>query len=482
MIDLRPILYALGALLLIMATAMLVPVATDIMSQNIDWQIFLIAAMFTGVFGGMLLLANSGTASDMNLRQAFILTNLSWVTLPAFAALPFAFSELDLSYTDAFFEAMSGLTTTGSTVISGLDTAPPGILIWRGLLQWIGGIGIIVMTVAILPMLQVGGMQLFKTESFDYGEKILPRATQLSSAIGGLYLSATALCMLLLVIAGMKPFDAMVHAMTSIATGGFSTSDGSVGHFDSGLIHFIIAIFMLLGSLPFVIYLQVLRGRPIALWRDEQVRAFLKLIIGFVAIVTLWLIAFKGFTVAEAFQYGGFNIISVITGTGYATTDYGQWGSFSVSLFFFAMFIGGCAGSTSCGIKIFRYLVLLKSMRSWVNRIFHPNGIFVARYNGHPIEDTVRNSVMAFLILFAALVFVLATLLAATGLDWITAFAGAGTSLANVGPGLGPIIGPSGTFAPLNDMAKWLLSLGMLVGRLEIFTILVLLSPAFWRG
>jgi len=482
MLDMRPVLYTLGSLVLMLAGGMFVPVLFDLLAGHQDWKVFVIAAFLTATVGGMFMLANRGTGDAINLKQAFLLTFLAWSTLPAFAALPLAFSELNLSYTDAYFEAMSGLTTTGSTVISGLDSAPPGILIWRALLQWFGGIGIVVMAVAVLPMLQVGGMQVFKAESFDTVEKILPRAGQISGVISGVYVALTALCMFAYIIGGMGAFDALAHAMTTIATGGFSTSDASIGKFDSFGLEMTTTLFMIIGSIPFILYLQILRGKPLLIWRDEQVRGFLQLVMFLCVAVVVWLIIWKGFSPAEAVRYGSFNIISVLTGTGYSTIDYSQWGSFSATLFFMVMFIGGCAGSTSCGIKIFRFQVLLKSMKSWIDQILQPNGVFIARYNGRPIREDVRNSVMSFLTLFLVTFLVLSLAISMTGADWITSFSSAGTALANVGPGLGEDVGPAGTFSGLNNAAKWLMSLGMLAGRLELFSVLVLLSPRFWRA
>ncbi|WP_286829328.1 MULTISPECIES: TrkH family potassium uptake protein [Kordiimonas] len=480
--DFRPVLYTLGALVVLLAAGMILPTLTDLAMGNPDWQTFLIALFLTAMVGGMMMLSTRDSGDALNLRQAFLVTTLAWAVLPGFAALPLAFSELDLSFTDAYFEAMSGLTTTGSTVISGLDHTPPGILLWRSLLQWFGGIGIVVMAVAVLPMLQVGGMQVFKVESFETVEKILPRAAQISVAMSGLYVAFTALCMMLYMIAGMGAFDALAHSMTAISTGGFSTSDASLGKFDSYAIDMITLVFMIIGSMPFLLFLQVLRGRPVALWRDEQTRGFLSLVLFLCAFVTVWLVIWKDFTVADAFRFGSFNIISVLTGTGYASTDYGQWGAFSSTLFFFVMFIGGCAGSTSCGIKIFRFQVLLKSMRSWIRHTVQPNGVFVARYNGRPIPSDVRGSVMSFLMFFMAIFLVLSILVASTGADLITAMSAVGSAMANVGPGVGDVVGPAGNFSSLTDTAKWLLSFGMLIGRLELFSVLVLFSPAFWRA
>lgn len=481
MISLRPVAYVLGSLIIMLAIGMMIPALADLSVSNRDWRIFALAAGLTALVGGLMMLANREGKLELSLRQAFVMTVSIWVVLPAFAALPFAFSALNLSYIDAYFEAMSGLTTTGATVISGLDGAPPGILLWRALLEWLGGIGIVVMAVAVLPMLQVGGMQLFKMEGYEASEKILPRAAQISGAISSLYIGASALLMFLLMLAGMNAFDSMVHAMTTIATGGFSSHDASVGYFDSGMIDLILSVFMIIGSLPFILLLQVMRGRPLALWRDEQVRAFAGFLGLLIVSVTLWLVVFKDFTYVEAFRYGGFNIISILTGTGFSSTDYGQWGAFSTTLFFFVMFIGGCAGSTSCGIKIFRFQVLFKAFSTWKARLLTPNGVFITRYNGQTIQPDVISSVMSYFTFFIISFFVLATAVTATGVDWLTALSGTGSALANVGPGLGTIIGPEGNYQSLPDGAKALLSFAMLLGRLEFFAVLVILSPSFWR-
>ena len=449
--------------------------------KNPDWEVFALAAAFTLLIGVMLMLTARSRARNLNQRQAFILTALSWTIIPAFGALPFTFSELELSYTDAFFEAMSGITTTGSTVLTGLDFAPPGILIWRALLQWLGGIGIIAMAIAILPMLQVGGMQLFRMESSDSSDKVLPRAAQLITYIGFIYLGMTMMCALSYWLAGMRGFDAVAHAMTTIATGGFSTSDQSIGHFASASVDTIAVVFMLLGSLPFVLYLRALRGNPGSLWRDSQVHWFLAIVLVAVSAMAFHLSLNNGFGLREAFRLASFNVVSIITGTGYATTDFGLWGTFGLTLLFFMMFVGGCAGSTTCGIKVFRFQVLYATAVTQIRRLLEPHGVFISYYNGKPIPYSVGDSVMSFFFLYALCFAVIAIGLGMIGLDFLTAMSGAATAISNVGPGLGDVIGPAGTFASLPDSAKWLLSLGMLLGRLELFTILVMLAPAFWR-
>ena len=478
---LRPVFLANGLLLLILGLSMLVPALLDVLVGHIDWQVFLAAAFFTSVAGGGLAVTSRGSEQALTLRNAFILTTSAWLVMPAFAALPFAFSELELSYTDAFFEAMSGLTTTGSTVITGLDTAPPGILIWRALLQWIGGIGIIVTAIAVLPTLGVGGMQLFRLESSDSSEKVLPRSAQIAGTIGVLYVSLTGLCALAYWLAGMTGFEAAAHAMTTIATGGFSTSDASIGYFASASIDYIGTVFMIIGSMPFLLYFQALRGRPILLWRDSQVRWFLITLAVLVGAMALWQTEANDVPAADAIRLSAFNVVSILTGTGYSTADYALWGHFAVTVFFFITFVGGCAGSTSCGIKIFRFQVLYAATRTQLDSLLRPHGVFVPYFNRRPIPEAVMDSVMSFFFLFALSFAVLALALNQLGLDPLTAISGAATAIANVGPGLGEIIGPAGTFKPLPDEAKWLLSAGMLLGRLELFTVLVMFTVSFWR-
>ena len=463
------------------AVAMCIPAIADATSGNSDWQVFAGSAMLTLFIGVLLMLTMRSTIRHISLHQAFVLTTLCWVITPTFAALPFSFSDLGLSYTDAFFEAMSGVTTTGATVITGLDSAPPGILLWRAILQWLGGIGIIAMAIAVLPMLRVGGMQLFHMESSDTSEKVLPRTAQITAWIAVIYLALTLLCALAYWLAGMDGFDAWAHAMTTIATGGFSTHDGSIGHFANPVIDAIATTFMLAGALPFVLYLRFLRGQRRALFTDSQVKLFALLVLAAVGITSLFLIISLEMGPISAIRYAAFNVISMMTGTGYATADFSQWGSFAIVLLFFIMFTGGCAGSTTCGLKVFRLQVLAGTAITQIRQLTQPHGVFITYYNGKPVPESVIDSVMSFFFLYVACFTGLAVALGLTGLDFLTAASGAASAIANVGPGLGPVIGPAGTFAPLGDAAKWILSAGMLLGRLELLTVLVLLAPAFWR-
>ncbi len=482
MLDLRPILLVNGILLALLGLAMLLPAVADLTVNHADAKVFLAAAAITLFVGVSLALTNWGHAGNLNVQQAFILTTSAWVFAPAFAALPFMFCELGLDYTDAFFEAMSGLTTTGSTVVTGLDTAPPGILLWRALLQWLGGIGIIVMAIAVLPMLQVGGMQLFRLESSEASEKILPRATEIAGSIAVVYVGFSLLCVVSYWAAGMSIFEAIIHAMTTISTGGFSTSDQSIGIFDSMAIDYITVIFMIVGSLPFVLYFHLLRGKPSLVFRDSQVQWFLVISFILVMVMTFYqtLSGING--IWQALRFASFSVISVISGTGYATLDYGAWGPFAVLAFFFTMFIGGCAGSASCGIKIFRFQIIYSASWQQIRKMVHPHGVFSPKYNGRLISSDVISSVMSFFFLYILCFTVLSIALSALGLDTLTALSAVSATISNVGPGLGNVVGPEGTYTSLPDAAKWLLSLAMLLGRLELFTVLVLFAPGFWRA
>lgn len=482
MVAIGPVLHIVGLLMSIMAVAMLLPAGVDLLVDNSDWEVFAGASalsLFVGV--SLMLSTQSPSATNLSLRQAFLLTTLSWLTIAAVAALPFAFSQLDMTVADAFFESMSGVTTTGATVIVGLDQAPPGILLWRALLQWLGGIGIIVMALAVLPMLSVGGMQLFQTEAFDAPDKVVPRAAQLAGGISGIYLAFTALFAAALWIVGLSGFDAIAHAMTTIATGGYSTRDNSVGHYDSSLVDWIIFFGMIFGSLPFVYYLRMMRGSLRPLFQDSQVKWFLAIVVIVVLAVSVWNWLVLDFAPMQALRYAAFNMVSVMTGTGFTTADYGNWGGFPITMVLCLMFVGGCAGSTTCGIKIFRIQVLYATAKAQIERLLRPHGVFIPYYNRKPIPETVSESVMGFFFLYILCFAVLAMMLSFIGLDFITAVSGAATAISNVGPGLGPIIGPAGNFDSLPASAKWLLSLGMLLGRLELFTVLVMLSPSFWR-
>ncbi|MCX7564923.1 TrkH family potassium uptake protein [Sulfitobacter sp. F26169L] len=480
--DLRPVGYVIGLLVAVLGAAMLVPLLVDVAEGRGQWPVFLQSSMMTLLGGSAIALAcASGVREGLTIQQTFLLTTTVWVALPLFGAIPFVLGQTDARAVDAVFEAMSGLTTTGATVLNGLDTLPKGLLIWRAILQWLGGIGIIVVAMVFLPELRVGGMQIFKSESFDTFGKILPRAGQIATQISGLYVAFTLICAMFYIYFGMNVFDATAHAMTTISTGGFANYDASFGTF-SGPLEYVAAIFMVLAALPFVRYVQLINGNPTALHRDPQVRGFVMTIAVLILLLVVLLEDGVHLSNEQAVREAFFNVTSIISGTGYASVDYMQWGSFAVALFFFIGLIGGCAGSTACSIKVFRYQLLFASIRAQLQRIRSPHGIFTPRYDGRPVGEDILASVMSFFMFFIVTLGLVSVALSMTGLDFVTSVSGASAALANIGPGLGDIIGPAGNFATLNDTAKWILVAAMLVGRLELMAVYVIFTVKFWRA
>lgn len=482
MLDFRPVGYVVGLLVFGLGVSMLFPMLWDSYQGNGHWFIFLESALLTCTIGGLTALASANGSTDrLSIQQTFILTTSVWVALPLFGALPFYLGNTGISFVDSFFEAMSGLTTTGSTILVGINDLPEGLKLWRGLLQWFGGIGVIVMAMVFLPALRIGGMQLFRSEGFDTFGKILPRAGQIAQSISIIYLTLTILCFLSYLAAGMSGVDAIVHAFTTIATGGFSNSDSSFVNYGP-TVEYVACFFMLLAALPFVRYVQFVSGNARPFFEDSQIRTFFLVILGLVVVLTVWQsFEFNNFgekTIRKAF----FSIVSIITGTGYVSVDYGSWGTFAVSFFFFLGLVGGCAGSTSCSIKIFRFQLLFASIKTQLQRIHSPNGIFSPRYEGRVIQEDVLSSVISFFVLFMVSIGIFSVLLGLTGLDFVTSISGAATAFANVGPGLGSEIGPTGNFSGLNDIAKYLLITAMLIGRLELLVIYAILTVNFWRS
>jgi trk system potassium uptake protein TrkH len=461
---------------------MFAPLIVDLGEDNGHWPVFATSAAITIVSGGFLALASSnGTHIGLDIQKTFLLTTLVWVVLSIFASIPFLLGFTNANIVDAIFEAVSGITTTGSTVLSELDKLPKGLLLWRGILQWLGGIGIIVVAMVFLPELRVGGMQIFRAEGFDTLGKILPRATTIAFQISIIYVGITIACGLAYVLAGMNFFDAVVHAFTTVATGGFSNYDDSFSVF-SWKVEYVAILFMILSALPFVRYVQLINGQGTAVFKDPQVKTFFVLICALVLLSTLVLSLQLNLSLELVFRKALFNITSIITGTGYASTNYMLWGGFLVSLLFFVGLVGGCAGSTTCSVKIFRYQIVFASIASQLKRIQSPNGIFIPRYQGRQISDDILNSVLTFFVVFFASLGILAALLSLTGLDLITSLSGAAAALGNIGPGLGETIGPDGNFSSLNETAKWLLIAGMLIGRLELMAVYILFTLKFWRN
>ena len=479
MSNYKTVFFTLGILQIILGVSMFIPIIVQFFYSEIDSSFFG-SSIVTIIFGTLFFLSNLDHDKKLNLQQAFLLTALSWISIAIFGSLPFVFSSIELSITDSFFESMSGITTTGSTIISDLENAPKGLLLWRAILQWLGGIGIIVMAITLMPIMNVGGMQLFKISSNDSSEKILPKSKEIALRLIYIYSGLTGLCAITYWIFGMGKFDSLTHSMTTIATGGFSNYNESIGYFNSLPIEVSSMFFIILGSIPFIAYIKFISGNKKIFLNDIQIKTFLKIIIFTVIILSIYLLFsnHENFSLRSIF----FNTISILSGTGYVNAEFDSWGSFPITLFLALMFIGGCAGSTACGVKIFRIQILYLFILNQLKKIIYPKGVFVIKYDQSAVDEKFIASIISFIYFYIVIFFILTVLLSLTGLDFITAMSGAATSISNVGPGLGPIIGPNGDFSSLPDLSKWILTVGMILGRLELFAILVLFLPSFWKN
>ena len=478
----KTVFFIIGILLVVLGVFMLVPYMTQLF-YNENSHSFLSSAFITMFIGVLFVLTNLEKESHLNLQQTFLFSTLSWVFVAIFGSIPFILSTLSLTPSEAFFESMSGITTTGSTVILNLDSSPKSILLWRAIMQWLGGIGIIVMAITVLPLLKVGGMQLFKMEGSDNTEKILPRTIEVAAIIISTYLILTIVCGFFYWTFGMSVFDSIAHSMTTIATGGFSTHDDSIGFFQSSNIEIVATIFIILGSIPFITYLKFAKGNRKIFFEDSQIKGLIYLLFFSIIIMFLYLFFINNeISLFNKLRIASFNVVSILSGTGYVTDDFGLWGKFSLIFFLFLMFIGGCAGSTTCGIKIFRLQTLFLFFTNQMKKLIYPNSVFIVKYNNQKISDSFINSVIVFIFLFLFIFFIIAILLSISGLDFLTSISGAASAISNVGPGLGDIIGPNGNYKTIPDLSKWILSIGMLLGRLELFAVLVLFFPSFWRN
>ena len=479
MSNYKTVFFTLGILQIILGVFMFVPIIIQFIYSEVDSSFFG-ASIVTIIFGTLFFLSNLNHDKKLTLQQAFLLTSLSWFSVALFGSLPFVFSDLDFSFTNAFFESMSGITTTGSTIISNLNEMPKSILLWRAILQWLGGIGIIIMAITLMPIMNVGGMQLFQISNNDSSEKILPKSKEIALRLIYIYSSLTLLCLITYKIFGMGFFDSLTHSMTTIATGGFSNYNESIGFFDSVSIEISSMIFIILGSIPFIAYIKFINGNKKIFIKDSQIKFFFGVIIFSIIVLSAYLLLSKSDELNLRSIF--FNVVSILTGTGYVNAEFDGWGSFALIIFLGLMFIGGCAGSTTCGIKIFRIQILYQFVSNQLKKIIYPKGVFVLKYDQNPVDNKFIASIISFIYMYLIIFFSLTALLSLTGLDFITSISGAATSISNVGPGLGSIIGPNGNFSTLPDISKWILSFGMILGRLELFAILVLFLPSFWRN
>jgi trk system potassium uptake protein len=481
MLDLRPVAHLIGLLCLTLGAIMLVPAALDWQLGHDNWKVFTRAAFVTMLAGACVALATRSTLDGLGRRQSFVLTSGVWLVLPAFGALPFMLGEPYLSWTDAYFEAVSGMSTTGATVIVGLDDLPPGVLLWRSILQWLGGLGIIVVALIFLPVLRVGGMQHFQSEAFDTLGKVLPRAYDISMALFQVYIALTVATILAYMAFGMGGFDALNHGMTTIATGGFSTRDASFGAF-VGPLEYVSVMFMILAGLPFIRFIQLMGGSFRAVWDDVQVRAFVRWIVYAVAAIFVYRLTTGEGAALDVLRGTLFNVVTLFTGTGYASDDVQAWGDFPLVIVIFVGFIGACTSSTGCSLKVFRYLVLFEAIRTRIRQLRSPQQVQGVRIGGQRVSNDVVSSVIVMFTVFGATFAVLALALALIGLEPRAAITAAWTSICNVGPVFGAGVGPTGAVDGFSNAAKWLMIVGMYLGRLEVLVVLVLFLPRFWRG
>lgn len=480
---LRPTLYISSFFTMAMAALMLAPAAVDFADGNRDWRVFFISAVIVAGVSLMALIATRAPLPHFSVRFGFMVTTLLWVLMALVCSLPFYFAGLKLSFAKAMFEAMSGLTTTGATVITGLDRAPRGLVLWRAMLQGVGGLGIVAIGLFLFPFLRVGGMQLFRTELSDRSDKFMPRVREITAALCMLYVGLIVVCAFTFMVLGMSPFDGLVHALATVSTGGMSSHDASFGYFSSSpALLWTASFFMVCGGLPLILVVRLVAHARLDLFRDMQVRVFLAVIAFTSLTLALWMTLTGRQPFLDALTHSAFNVISIITTTGFASQDYLGWGALPVGYFFFLTFFGACSGSTSGGIKIYRLIILWQALTRSMRRLIYPSSVAVMRYGDKVVEPEVFESVVVFLIGFVGLMAVMTLLLCTVSrMELLTALSAVISALCNVGPGIEPSIGPAGTFAPLDDFSTSVLTAAMLLGRLEIMTVLVLFTPLYWR-
>lgn len=481
---LKLILSIVSMMTIICGLAMMMPAALDFLDNSTDMmhRFFMVsgATISCGLIGKQIFKTN---LEPLRPKEMFLTTSLVWLAFSFFSALPFYYSTYNISFTDAFFESVSGLTTTGSTILSGLDTMDRGLLLWRSLIQWLGGIGIVVVALTVFPTLHIGGLYFFTTESSEKSDKSAPKISQTLRAIIMFFLLLSGGCALSLWIAGMGIFDAVNHAMTAIATGGFSTKDASIGYYHNPAIEWILSFFMCAAGLPLIIGLLIWKRKWHAIKNNEQIKTYFWITFWTIALLSLyrWYHSADTIFFTDIVRSTVFSVISVITTTGYVTENYMLWGNFAIVFFLLLLMTGGCTGSTAGGVKMFRYSIIFKTIRTRLKSMAQPHGVFIPRYGDKPINDDLFIGIMVFIGVFFLSTALITLLLALTGLDLTTCLSGTLTALSNVGPGLGTMIGPDKTFAALPGMAKWILSVAMLMGRLEFMTIIMVFTPYLWK-
>ena len=490
-IDFLVVLGILGAFIFFLGFALLIPVGIDLIYAEDTWHSFLVSAAIAFIAGGILWYLFKPT-EEIRIREGFMVVALTWITLSLVGALPFIISGILPSYTDAVFETMSGLTTTGSTIMGGItstgfqnpniESLPHSFLFWRSLSQWLGGMGIIVLSLAILPLLGIGGMQLFQAESpGPTADKLTPRVQETAKLLWVVYLALTALEFILLWLhPSMNWFDALNHAFTSLASGGFSTKDESIAAFDSIYIDIIVTLFMFLSGVNFAMHFRLFKGDMGAFFNNRETQFYTLVTVIGIFIITFSLWYFDGRTLLEALRYGSFQVIAIITTTGYVTDDYELWYTFGASILLLFFFTGASAGSTSGGLKMVRWMILIRNLGREIKQIIHPRAIIPIRIGDQAIEPSIQRTVLSFFILYILIFGFGVMMISLFGYDLISSIGASISALGNVGPAWGEF-GPTDNFAPLPYAAKWILIILMMVGRLELFTIIILFSPSFWK-
>ncbi len=482
MMDWRSIFFVIGAMIAGVAAIMLIPIVYEyLFGTTQDWQLFLIPFFITGSTGALLALTNyQKTQIKLGIREAFLLTFLSWMICSFFSGLPIYWLSPDCTFVNALFESVSALTTTGFSTLSDLEALPKSLILWRAILQWLGGIGIIVMAITVFPVLRIGGMQLFRSEFSDRSEKILPRVSQIATGILCAYTLFTVLGSASLSFCGMDSFDAFCHAASAISTGGLSTRNTGLVAFDSSAVEVVLMVLMVIGGSTLMLYIRLWQGDYKSVIHDQQLKGYFFALVFACASLSLCLML-QGKDLIDSIRMGCFVAISILTTTGFVLFNYMDFGPTIITLVFLLSFIGGCTGSTAGGIKIFRFQIIASFIRNHLKQLRRPHGVFIPMYQEQKISDHLVASVFSFIGLYLMTVAVLSMLLSLTGLDFVSALSGAVASIGNVGAGLGNILGPVSNVNSIPLLSKVFLMLGMILGRLELLTALVFLSPSFWR-
>ena len=482
MLNFKPIALVGGTVVCAVGFLLFIPMITELIYQTESWQSYSVPILLYLIVGGSLVITNRNVELNISIKEAFLTTVLSWILLSILCAVPFIFTQTNLTVVDALFESMSGITTTGATILNNLDELPKGILLWRALLQWLGGIGIIVIALVILPFLRIGGMQLFHLEGDDPYEKFLPKISSVVSKIIVVYILLTSILFILYYINNMTLFDALAHSLTTISTGGFSTHNESFAYFQNTSVLNIAIVFMILGSFPFLLLAQMNLTNIQSLIKDNQIRLFLGILIFATALIYYFARPYVSGNAFHQISTISFNTISIISGTGYVSSNFEQWGNYASVLFLLLMFIGGCAGSTTGGLKIFRFQILFKFIHLHLKKMLQPHIVMTARFNGKKVTESTYESVVIFFFVYIITFATSALLLSFSGLDFLTCISAAASAISNVGPGLGDIIGPEGNYSSLSNYSKLVLIITMFLGRLEMLTIFVLILPSFWKN